>query len=64
MFSCGRDTTVKIWRIADGKLIKELGQPRGGQFKDWFHSLALSHDNRWLAAADIAGRVQVWELAR
>ncbi|HXG09850.1 MAG TPA: WD40 repeat domain-containing protein [Gemmataceae bacterium] len=58
--SSGRDTTVRIWRVDDGTLVKELGQPRGGQFKDWFHSVAVSPDRRWIAAADMAGQVQVW----
>ena len=58
--STGRDTVVRIWNTADGKMVKELGKPRGGQFKDWFHALAFSADGRWLAAADMAGAVQVW----
>jgi WD40 repeat protein len=62
--SCGRDTTVKVWRLEDGKLIKVLGQPRGGQFKDWFHAVAISQDGRRIAAADMAGQVQVWSLPR
>jgi WD40 repeat protein len=58
--SSGRDTLVRIWNPADGKLVKELGKPRGGQFKDWIHAIAFSTDGRWLAAADMAGAVQVW----
>jgi WD40 repeat protein len=61
--SCGRDTVVRLWHAADGKLVKELGKPRGGQFKDWTHALSFSADGRWLAAADMAGQVQVWSLA-
>jgi cytochrome c len=61
--SAGRDTVVRLWNLADGKLVKELGKPRGGQFKDWIHALAFSADGRWLAAADMAGAVQVWSLA-
>src|SRR5262249_29772810 len=34
LLSAGRDTRVCVWRLEDGKLVKELGQPRGGQFKD------------------------------
>ncbi len=60
--SCGRDTVVRIWQAADGKQIKELGKPRGGQFKDWLHALAISTDGRRLATADMAGQVQVWSL--
>jgi WD40 repeat protein len=60
--SAGRDTTVRIWNTADGKLVKELGKPRGGQFKDWIQGISFSGDGRWLAAADMAGAVQVWSL--
>jgi WD40 repeat protein len=60
LLSAGRDTTVKIWSVPDGKLVKELGRPRGGQFKDWFHAVAVSPNGRRIAAADMAGQVQVW----
>jgi WD40 repeat protein len=60
--SSGRDTVVRLWRLSDGKLVKELGKPRGGQFKDWIHAVSFSADGRWLAAADMAGQVQVWAL--
>lgn len=62
LISVGRDTTVRILQVADGKEVAVLGSPRGGQFKDWFSAVALSPDERWLAAADIAGLVQIWEL--
>ena len=58
--SCGRDTLVRIWDTASGKLVKELGKGRGGQFKNWIHSVSFSADGRWLAAADMVGAVQVW----
>jgi WD40 repeat protein len=58
--SSGRDTLVRLWQVADGKLVKELGKARGGQFKDWIHAIAISADGRWLAAADMAGHVHVW----
>jgi WD40 repeat protein len=58
--SAGRDTVVRIWSLADGKLVKELGKPRGGQFKDWIHAISFSADGRLLAAADMVGAVQVW----
>jgi WD40 repeat protein len=61
--SCGRDTVVRIWKAGDAKLIKELGKPRGGQFKDWFHAVAFSADGLWVAAADMNGQVHVWSLA-
>jgi WD40 repeat protein len=63
LFSAGRDTVVRAWHVADGKLAKEFGKPRGGQFKDWIHAIAVSPDSRWLAAGDMAGQVQIWALA-
>jgi WD40 repeat protein len=63
LFSCGRDTLVRIWDTTSGKLVKELGKSRGGQSKDWIHALSFSADGRWLAAADMVGAVQVWSLA-
>jgi WD40 repeat protein len=60
--SCGRDTVVRIWDTSDGRMVKQLGQPRGGQFKDWIHAVSFSGDGRWLAAADMAGSVQIWSL--
>jgi WD40 repeat protein len=58
--SAGRDTIIRIWNLDDGKLVKELGKGRGGQFKDWIHSISFSADGLWLAAADMAGSVQAW----
>lgn len=62
VFSVGRDTVVKIWKLEDGKLVRDLGTPRGGQFKDWLHSISISPDGNWLAAGDMMGQVQVWSL--
>ena len=59
--STGRDTVVRLWNVADGKLVKELGKPRGGQFKDWFHAISFSPDGTRLAAADMAGFVHIWQ---
>ncbi len=42
LYSAGRDTVVRAWRVADGKLLQELGKPRGGQFKDWIHAIAVA----------------------
>jgi len=60
--STGRDTVVKIWNTQDGKLVKELGKGRGGQFKDWLHDVSFTPDGKWLAAADMDGAVQIWGL--
>jgi len=59
--STGRDTVVRIWNIAEGKMVKELGKPRGGQFKDWFHALSFSPDGTRIAVADMAGYIHLWE---
>jgi len=61
LITAGRDTTVRICRVEDGKEVAVLGSPRGGQFKDWFSAVALSPDERFAAATDIAGLVHVWE---
>ena len=58
--SSGRDTTVRVWDTATGKLVSEVGKGRGGQFKDWVCAVAWSADGAWIAAADMAGAVQVW----
>lgn len=64
IFSSGRDTLVKIWRLEDGKHLRDLGQSRGGQSKDWICAIAISPNGQWLAAADMAGQVQVWSLSK
>jgi WD40 repeat protein len=58
--SSGRDTVVRIWEAASGKLVSEVGKGRGGQFKDWICAICWSSDGAWLAGADMAGAVQVW----
>ncbi len=63
VLSSGRDTSVRICQVEDGKEIAALGKSRGGQFKDWLHGIAVSPDQKTVAAADIAGLVHVWQLA-
>lgn len=60
LLSTGRDTTLRICQVEDGKEIAHLGTPRGGQFKDWLSAVAISPDQHTLAATDIAGMVHVW----
>lgn len=62
ILSSGRDTLLRICQVSDGKEMAKLGESRGGQFKDWLHAFAISPDEKTLAAADIAGQVQVWQL--
>ena len=58
----GRDTTVRILQVEDGKEVAKFGKPRGGQFYDWINAISLSPDEKWVAGADISGHVQVWKL--
>ena len=63
--TCGRDTMVRIWDPADGKLLKELGKTReAGAFggSPWFHAISFSADGLWLAAADMGGFIHVWSI--
>ncbi len=62
LISTGRDTTVRITQVSDGKEVAALGSSRGGQFKDWLSAVAISPDEQMIAAADIAGMIQVWSL--
>lgn len=58
--SSGRDTAIRVWDTATGKLVAEVGKGRGGQFKDWICAVSWSPDGKWVAGADMAGAVQVW----
>lgn len=62
VLSSGRDTMVRVCQVNDGKEVVTLGKERGGQFKDWMHAIAISPDQQYVAAADIAGLVHVWKL--
>lgn len=62
VLSTGRDTTLRICQVEDGKEVAALGTPRGGQFKDWLSALAIAPDQRTVAATDIAGLIHVWSL--
>lgn len=62
VLSSGRDTLVRVCQVADGKEIATLGKERGGQFKDWLHAIAISPNQEYVAAADIAGLVHLWKL--
>lgn len=60
LLTTGRDTCLRITKVADGKEAAQLNTPRGGQFKDWLSACTKSTDEKWLAASDIAGWVHVW----
>ncbi len=60
LLTAGRDTTMRVIQVSDGKEIASLGKSRGGQFKDWFYAIDISPDGTHLAAADIAGIIHIW----
>ncbi|MCA9249328.1 MAG: hypothetical protein KDA42_19535 [Planctomycetales bacterium] len=62
LLTSGRDTTLKVIQVSDGKELATLGKPRGGQFKDWLAAIALSPSGNRIAAADIAGMIHVWSV--
>lgn len=62
LITAGRDTSVRVWNVEDGKEALVLGAPRGGQFKDWISAVALSPDQTRIAAADIGGTVAIWRV--
>lgn len=59
LLTAGRDTTIKVIQVSDGTELAKFGKPRGGQFKDWIHYVAISPSGNRIAAADIGGIVQI-----
>jgi WD40 repeat protein len=64
LLSTGRDMLLQITAVADGKQVAKIGKPRGGQFTDWLYALAVSPDEQYVAATDIAGLIHVWRFDR
>jgi len=56
MASAGRDETVKLWRVSDGRLLRTLNYFRPV-------SVAFSPDNTLVAAGGAANDVRVWRIA-
>lgn len=62
LFTCGRDRVVKIWRLSDGELVRELGQTSKGPFGETFHAISITPDGKCLAIADGQGQVVIYSL--
>ena len=54
--SASNDATIKLWKLPDGVMTDSLKGPFG------FTSLAVSPDNRLLAAGDVKGVITLWDL--
>jgi hypothetical protein len=50
-YSASEDKTIRVWRIADGRLLDTYRVPAGFQAEGQLYALALSPDRRTLAAA-------------
>jgi WD40 repeat protein len=53
----GVDSTVKLWRVADGKLLRTLHHPEG------VTSIALSPDGQLLVSGSYDSNVRVWRMS-
>src|SRR6185295_3783616 len=51
VYSASEDKTIRVWRIADGRLLDTFRVPAGLQAEGQLYALALSPDHRTLAAA-------------
>ena len=59
LFTAGRDSTVRVWRPADGRLLRTLAPHYRG-----INALAVSPDGRVAVAGDGDGRIRAWDHAR
>ncbi|MEJ0086395.1 MAG: hypothetical protein WDO72_11965 [Pseudomonadota bacterium] len=50
-YSASEDKTIRVWRLADGRLLDTFRVPAGLQAEGQLYALALSPDGRTLAAA-------------
>ena len=51
------DSTVRLWRVADGTLERTLRHPEG------VTSVSFSRDGAWLATGSYDHAVRVWRIA-
>ena len=58
VFGAMRDGRIRMWSLADGKLIREFTGHTGAVF-----SIALSADDKYLASGGDDGTARVWDVA-
>lgn len=61
LFTSGRDRVVKIWRLSDGELIRDLGKMNKGQSES-LHAISIAPNGKLMAVADGGGQVVVYSL--
>jgi WD40 repeat protein len=57
LVSCAADGTARVWDAANGKQVNEL------RLGNWVNSVAISPKGDFLAAADCAKAVHLWDMA-
>ena len=61
LFTSGRDRLVKIWRLSDGQLVRDLGEQSKGQSEP-LYAISITPDGKLLAAADGTGQILIYSL--
>ncbi len=65
--SGGMDQTIKVWNVADGKLVRQMANPafKGVSHPGWVYALKWTSDGKHIVAAGAApklrGYLSVWE---
>ncbi|MBL8796124.1 MAG: hypothetical protein JNM56_19640, partial [Planctomycetia bacterium] len=56
--SCGYDSTVKLWNVADGRLLRTITVPDGR----WLYAVAFTPDGRQVISGNGNGTATLWEV--
>jgi WD40 repeat protein len=56
--SGSNDNTIKVWRLADGQLLRTLSG-----HENWVNSVAISADGKTIVSGSSDGTIKVWRLA-